>query len=332
MGTLVKTSLMCLCCLTMFSLAACGDDDEGGGGGGTGGGGSNPPTGELISTNVPSQQGWSSVSPKGVCTYVPADFVADPDAEYAAYFAFAVKGDTCQEAVFNMVCESETMAKYLEQMLRSGEWAEDDEDYAAPMNPAVQSLPVVKATLNTRAFKATMKKMRASNNGLGLPCNRSGRVVYFTIDALRGKSMADVKLASKVWFEVADASELPPYPIFGTWDEAAGRYYSTSIYAIPGTSLEAKVKFNAEDIVTDYTETWTFPNTLWASAMYDVILEMAADWEMSLGAEVSVTLKGSSVVVVCNNPEPAQISKSLLLNVIVMVDIINACPFSAMIF
>lgn len=332
MDALVKTSVMCLCCLAMFSLTACGDDDEGGNGGNTGGG-SGKPTGELISTNIPSQTGWSAVNANGICTYLPYDLVAYPDDEYAAYFAFAVSGETCNEAVFNMVCNSEAMAKYLEQMLKSGEWAEeDDEDYAARMRAPHNSFPKVQALLHTRTLKATVKKMRAANNGLGLARNRNGRVVYFTIDALRGKPMSDVKMATKVWYEDMDVSEIPARPIFGTWDDAAGRYFSNSIYAIPGTSLEAKAKFNAQNIVTDYTEIWTFPNTMWAAAMNEVIMDMATDWKDLLGADVTVTLNGKAVVVVFNNPEVANISKSVLLQAIVLVDIINACPFGAMIF
>lgn len=333
MDALVKTSVMCLCCLATISLTACGDDDEGGNGGGGTGSGNGKPTAGLISTNIPSQKGWSAVNANGVCTYLPDDLVAYPDDEYAAYFAFSVSGDKCHETVFNMVCDNEAMAKYLEQMLKSGEWAEeDDEDYAAHKQTANHSLPKAQAMLHARTLKATVKKMRAADNGLGLACNRSGRVVYFTIDALRGKPMTDVKLATKVWYEDMDANEIPARPIFGTWDEATGRYFSNSIYAIPGTSLEARAKFNAQNIVTDYTETWTFPNTMWATAMNEVIMDMATDWEETLGADVTVTMKDKTVVVVFNNPEVANISKSLLLQAIVLVDITNACPFGAMIF
>ena len=110
----------------MTCLSACSDDDEGGNGG--------VDNGALVSDQVPDTPGWSGSTDNGVCTYTPQGVDYQ---DYPGYYAFDFKDGVCQEAVYDLVCESEMEAQYisnvlnngtfevtqLELLLHSGEWA-----------------------------------------------------------------------------------------------------------------------------------------------------------------------------------------------------------------
>ncbi len=84
---------------------------------------------DLVSATLPSE-GWSNVTSDGIVTYAP--YASDPE-DGGSYFAFKMEGGVCTDAAFNLVATSTAEAKYLADMLTSGEWAnfddEDDEDY-----------------------------------------------------------------------------------------------------------------------------------------------------------------------------------------------------------
>ena len=177
------------------------------------------PTGGLVSDEIPSV-GWSGSTDNGIATYRP-----DTEEDViSCYYAFSFENGKCKDAVYNMVCENEVMAKLLAKMLTSGKWAEEDDD-----EEYITKSPVLMQALRSAAIKTP------SVNVMGITCTQEGKVVYFKIEAVKGLDGEELGYVMSTWDTGLNVNTLPEKPIFGTWDEATGKYTSNSIYAIPGT-------------------------------------------------------------------------------------------------
>ena len=108
--------------LTAVSFTSCSSDDDNGGGSSAG------DQDGLVSSDLPSQ-GWTGSEQNGIVTYKP--YYDEP-----SYFAFNFKDGVCDNAVYNIVFESEAEARYICDMLRDGTWIfEGDEDVDGMEDP-----------------------------------------------------------------------------------------------------------------------------------------------------------------------------------------------------
>lgn len=290
----------------MVGFTSCSDDDA--------------PTGGLVSSEIPSV-GWSGSTDNGIATYRP-DTEED---EISCYYAFSFENGKCKDAVYNMVCENEVMAKLLAKMLTSGKWAEEDDDEEYSLSQLTKS-PVLMQALRSAAIKTR------SANVLGITCTQEGKVVYFKIEAVKGLDGEELGYVMSTWDTGLNVNTLPEKPIFGTWDEATGKYTSNSIYAIPGTKIEIETAFNQSDILTKYTATFTLPDEMWAEMIEEGLREQASGLKVLAGIELEITRNGNVVTAINLNVEAEKTTKAEILKLIIAMDILNARPIGTAIF
>ena len=286
----------------MVGFTSCSDDDA--------------PTGGLVSSEIPSV-GWSGSTDNGIATYRP-----DTEEDViSCYYAFSFENGKCKDAVYNMVCENEAMAKLLAKMLTSGKWAEEDDD-----EEYITKSPVLMQALRSAAIKTR------SANVLGITCTQEGKVVYFKIEAVKGLNGEELGYVMSTWDTGLNVNTLPEKPIFGTWDEATGKYTSNSIYAIPGTKIEIETAFNQSDILTKYTATFTLPDEMWAEMIEEGLREQASGLKVLAGIELEITRNGNVVTAINLNVEAEKTTKAEILKLIIAMDILNARPIGTAIF
>ena len=301
----LQSSVLCIVLfmsVCMVGFTSCSDDDA--------------PTGGLVSSEIPSV-GWSGSTDNGIATYRP-DTEED---EITCYYAFSFENGKCKDAVFNMVCENEVMAKYLAKMLTSGKWAEEDDD-----EEYITKSPVLMQALRSAAIKTR------SANVLGITCTQEGKVVYFKIEAVKGLDGEELGYVMSTWDTGLNVNTLPEKPIFGTWDDATGKYTSNSIYAIPGTKIEIETAFNQSDILTKYTATFTLPDEMWAEMIEEGLREQASGLKVLAGIELEITRNGNVVTAINLNVEAEKTTKAEILKLIIAMDILNARPIGTAIF
>ena len=289
-------------CMVGFTSCSVDDDDA--------------PTAGLVSSKIPSV-GWSGSTDNGIATYRP-DTEED---EISCYYAFSFENGKCKDAVYNMVCENEVMAKLLAKMLTSGKWAEEDDD-----EEYITKSPVLMQALRSAAIKTP------SVNVMGITCTQEGKVVYFKIEAVKGLDGEELGYVMSTWDTGLNVNTLPEKPIFGTWDEATGKYTSNSIYAIPGTKIEIETAFNQSDILTKYTATFTLPDEMWAEMIEEGLREQASGLEVLAGIEIEITRNGNVVTAINLNVEAEKTTKAEILKLIIAMDILNARPIGTAIF
>ena len=301
----LQSSVLCMVLfmsVCMVGFTSCSDDDA--------------PTGGLVSSEIPSV-GWSGSTDNGIATYRP-DTEED---EISCYYAFSFENGKCKDAVYNMVCENEVMAKLLAKMLTSGKWAEEDDD-----EEYITKSPVLMQALRSAAIKTR------SANVLGITCTQEGKVVYFKIEAVKGLDGEELGYVMSTWDTGLNVNTLPEKPIFGTWDEATGKYISNSIYAIPGTKIEIETAFNQSDILTKYTATFTLPDEMWAEMIEEGLREQASGLKVLAGIELEITRNGNVVTAINLNVEAEKTTKAEILKLIIAMDILNARPIGTAIF
>lgn len=293
-------------CMVGFTSCSYDDDDA--------------PTGGLVSDEIPSV-GWSGSTDNGIATYRP-----DTEEDViSSYYAFSFENGKCKDAVYNMVCENEVMAKLLAKMLTSGKWAEEDDDEEYSLSQLTKS-PVLMQALRSAAIKTR------SANVMGITCTQEGKVVYFKIEAVKGLNGEELGYVMSTWDTGLNVNTLPEKPIFGTWDEATGKYTSNSIYAIPGTKIEIETAFNQSDILTKYTATFTLPDEMWAEMIEEGLREQASGLEVLAGIEIEITRNGNVVTAINLNVEAEKTTKAEILKLIIAMDILNARPIGTAIF
>ena len=301
----LQSSVLCMVLfmsVCMLGFTSCSDDDA--------------PTGGLVSSEIPSV-GWSGSTDNGIATYRP-DTEED---EISCYYAFSFENGKCKDAVYNMVCENEVMAKLLAKMLTSGKWAEEDDD-----EEYITKSPVLMQALRSAAIKTR------SANVMGITCTQEGKVVYFKIEAVKGLDGEELGYVMSTWDTGLNVNTLPEKPIFGTWDEATGKYISNSINAIPGTKIEIEIAFNQSDILIKYTATFTLPNEMWAEMIEEGLREQASGLKVLAGIELEITRNGNVVTAINLNVEAEKTTKAEILKLIIAMDILNARPIGTAIF
>lgn len=299
------------------SLTACSSDDDEDGNGGTGG-----DVAGLVSAATPSL-GWSGDMQNGIVTYCPeivdnSDAEDEYDMDYQTYYAFAFENGACKNAVFDMICPSEAMAKQLETAFKNGTWADmdedDDDEYDARAFASVR-----------RAGRQIKSMTRAGSDynlqDLSLPVLRSGKVLYIYVECLKEKSGDDVK--SLVLYWEGKSTVIPNKIISGKWDEQTGRYVNNNLLAL-GITYEINTTYE-NNLLKSYVTTMTFPNTTWAQAMYDEIESQNKQIASQTGLYPEATLSGRTL------KEKAviygDVTKEQTLQMITVIDWAMSRPF-----
>lgn len=274
----VLAMMFCL----MMGFTACSDDDNKGNN-----------EGGLVNEELPSQKGWSGSLENGQCTYTPEDYT-----DYPSYFAFSFKNGVCEDAVYNVICDSEKEASSICNLLNNGSF--DDfmgDDYSAYNTKATQTSVLSQSLKQMEAIKKVLLKSRVATRAdlLGITCSQSGKVVFFKLDCFKGKDGEAVQTAVEVW-TVGSMSALPETPLFGTYDRNAGKYTNNNIMGIANTKYEISVKFE-EDLLTEFVTTLTLPNPSWALMLEETFQEQAQDYIDMFGEAPEITRNGNTVTV-----------------------------------
>lgn len=297
----------------VVSFSSCSKDDDG-------------VTEGLVNQTVPTQKGWSGSMENGICTYTP-DY-GDEDSDM--YYAFSFKDGKCDDAVCNLIFDSEDIAKEYARILNSGTFDElnaldeEDEIYESgdDMAKVLRQVRLIK--------KAILNGQPASRaDKIGVSCTQQGKVVFFKIENLKGKDGATVKLVVQAWYDGdIESSKIPEKTIFGTYDSEAGKYTLNNVMGLKDSKYEIIVGFES-DMVKSVKTVVTLPNESWAKYMEEDLQGQADEfWEL-YGNQVTINREGNQVTLnaVISYSE---ISRDDILKFIVSADIILSTPAGLM--
>ena len=311
------------CAIT--SLCACSDNDDEGRGNG------NVDNGELVSDKVPDVSGWSGSTDNGVCTYTSeyADYQ-----DYPGYYAFDFKNGTCQEAVYNMVCESEAEAQFLADLLNNATFDDllDDEEIYAQKSLTTSQESILGQSLNyLQTLKKVMMKSAPATRAdlLGISCSQSGKVIVFALDCFKGKNGEEAQYVMKVWDTGLVTEDLPDAPIFGTYNESTGQYVNASIMGLANSRYEINTQYEG-DILTQFTTTLTLPNDTWAWALEENFQEQAEDYIEMFGEAPEISRTGNKVTVKAIIMD--EITRTQITDYIVLLDLMMNMPIGVSFF
>lgn len=278
----------------------------------------------LVSETLPTKKGWDGSMENGVCTYTP-DY-GDDDAD--GYYAFSFKDGKCDEAVYNMIFETEAEAKEAANLLNNGSFddleALDEEEYS------YSDLAVAKALNQVNIIrKAILNKQIASRADLiGISCTQEGKVVFFKIECLKGKDGETVKMVVDSWETGLDNDVLPEEPIFGTYDSVSGKYTLNNIMGLKNSKYEITVGFES-DKVSSFVTAVTLPNVSWAEYLEEDLNAQAEDYYEMFGAAPTVKREGSKITIEAVILD-TNVSKSDILKYIVVIDFMLNIPAGLM--
>lgn len=301
---------MMLCIMVGFT--ACSDDDDT----------TNGTEEGLVSENIPTEKGWSGSLENGQSTYTPESY-----GEYPGYYAFSFKNGSCEDAVFNIVCDSEMEAQLICNMLNNGTFDDlgfaDYDDYAtkaAPASVLSQSLRLLDSFKKT----ITSNPMGTRADMLGISCSQNGKVVFFKLDCFKGKNGEIIKSVVETW-TLGSIDALPEDPIFGTYDRNSGKYTNNNIMGIANTKYEISVKFNG-DYLTEFVTTLTLPNPSWAMLMEETFQEQEEDYIEMFGEAPQISRNGNLVTV--KAVIIGEVTREFVEQYIVMLDIMMNRPIA----
>lgn len=299
----------------MTCLSACSDDDEGGNGG--------VDNGALVSDQVPDTPGWSGSTDNGVCTYTPQGVDYQ---DYPGYYAFDFKDGVCQEAVYDLVCESEMEAQYISNVLNNGTFEDlmGDEEYSLASATTDQKSLLGQSLRYLQTLRKVMAKTVPATRAdlLGISCTQSGKVIVFKLDCFKGKDGETTQYVMQAWDTGLTLDSLPDAPVFGTYNEATGQYVNNSIMGIANSRYEINTSYEG-DILTDFTTTLTLPNATWALLLEEGFNEQAQDYIEMFGQAPEISRNGNSVsvkAVILNDVTRAE-TKSYIIVLDLMMNI-----------
>ena len=311
---------MLFCMMTVTAFAACSNDDD------DERDNDNEAPSELIFSKTP-KTGWNGNLQNGVATYVPINDDYDDDDDIQPYFAFNFSNGICQDAVFSLICPNETIAEFMASKFQDGTWItmdddDDDDDYYG-----------ARATRAAHKMQAHAKAMtRADYNynftDLKLPVKRSGKVLYITIDCLKGKRGSD--LQNIVIFWVTGETNVDKEILIGKWDDNAGRYTNSNLYGM-GITYEINTAFE-NDSLTNYVTTMTFPNRTWANMIFEQLEEQNKKIEEIVKLKPEATLSDDERTVEEKAVILGKVTKKETLEIIAMLDWAMAQPFFVSMF
>lgn len=304
--------------LTAVSFTSCSSDDDNGGGSSAG------DQDGLVSGDLPSQ-GWLGSELNGIVTYKPTY-------DQPSYFAFSFKYGVCDNAVYNIVCESESEARYLSKIFKNGTWVSEDDDSGDDLEDPVYpdesyaQLPEYTTSLSCQKIVDVAKKFARTTRGvdnfvLKYDVEYNKNVIYVKINNLRGKTAAQIKVATNFWAN-GFGYEVPTSFLFGTWDEATGKYKCTDVYGI-GATYEVDVDFS-NGYVSKFVTTLTLPSESWATA-FEMNFEESLDEYMEMFGKVpTISRNGNKVSVEAIVIE--QVSHDDIMKYLYILDYMNNVP------
>lgn len=291
-----------------IGLTSCSEDNDNKGN-----------NGGLVSDSLPTEKGWSGSMENGLCTYTP-----EVEAEYPGYFAFSFKNGVCEDAVYNVICSSESEASSICDVLNNGSFDDlmgDDEEYGTK---GIQSSVLSQSLEQINAIKDVVLKNRVATRSdmLGITCYQSGKVVFFKLKCFSGKDGETVQTVVEIWFE-GNLSSLPESPMFGKYDPNTGKYTNNNIMGIANTKYEIDVKFNG-DLLVDFVTTLTLPNPSWAYMLEETFREQEQDYINMFGQAPEITREGNIVTV--NAIIIGDVTRELVEQYIVLLDLTLNMP------
>ena len=303
--------------MATFTFSSCSSNDD-----------EPSASGDLVSGVVPSRDGWTGNSSNGVCTYLPTNV----DAEMAdVYYAFSFSDGICTDAVFNVVCSSESEANYIASILNSGTWTDGDEDDYYALRKSENGL-MKQLFTQSISIKQTFGRNLASLSratSMVIPCTQKGKVVFFKLEIFKNCSAEDVKIAMKMWDVGLEVSELPTHCIFGEWNASTGKYTANNVYGFLNVNYEIVTKFDG-GLLDEFVTTLTMPSEEWAMNVEASWLEDLYEYEQQFGAVPEVTRSGKKVTMKALILD--DLNKEQTLQIIVVMDILNHMPFYVSMF
>lgn len=294
-------------------LVSCSSDDDENSGGAPSGA-----VAELVSAHVPTQ-GWNGDIQNGVVTYCP--YVVDNsgaedeyDMDFQPYYAFSFESGKCKNAVFNLVCPSDNIAKQMERVLRDGSWAMEENEDDVKRSGILRNA-------RSRISKMTRAGSDMNLKDLALLVYRSGSVIYIEIECLRGLSSDDVQALILHW--EGKSKVIPNKIIVGKWDESTGIYTNNKILQW-GITYEIKTGFDG-NLLKSYVTTMTFPNATLAQAIFESIEEQNRQIGARTGLYPEAKLEGRTLnehAVILGD-----ITKEQTLQLIAAIDWMMSQPF-----
>ena len=304
---------MLLVALLSVGFAACSSDDDE----------DNPaptptPSGiEALTTDKVPALGWTGDTKSGIVTFAEEPTELEEGGAIQPYYAFEFSNSQCKEAVYDMVFPNTQLAQQFEAGLKDGTWAEDlddDDDDFAPLRKAIMPILTRKSTLNYK--------------DLGLPAKRNGKVVYFVLDAFKGKTAADIQSLVNFWAQKTQA--MPTKVIVGTWDENKGLYKNPYVFGV-GITYNVQCTFEG-NFLTKIQGTMTCPNATWAQLMYLSVQDTNEDMEDFYGVAPTVTVSGKTITEVVEIPASRGITKEYIKQMMYYYDAAYSIPIYCMFF
>ncbi|MDE6811523.1 MAG: hypothetical protein K2J15_04150 [Muribaculaceae bacterium] len=242
--------------------------------------------GDLISSEVPYEEGWSGDSRNGTLKYTPEDYEED---EPNSYFAFSMKDGRCDEAVYNVVMPNAVTARLWASKLNSGTWVDDDWDDDEYYRPESRG----EVSAMTKRILKQIKKTNATRSGFTLPipvtCN--GRVLYISLPNVKGLTASELEKVMDYW--VGNGYVVPDHVLFGKYED--GVYTCSNMHGM-NIDYVVRTKFNDSGICTKYTTTMTFPTGDWADFYYEIYESSLDQYEESFGRRPDLSRDGNSVI------------------------------------
>lgn len=298
----------------VVSFSSCSKDDDG-------------VTEGLVNQTLPAQKGWSGSMENGICTYTP-DY-DDEDAD--AYYAFSFKDGKCEDAVYNMIFETEAEAKEAAKLLNNGTFEDlnafDEEDEIYETNG---EMAMAKALNQVKMIKKAISKNQPVSRAdlIGISCTQEGKVVFFKIECLKGKDGETVKMVVDSWETGLDNDVLPEKPIFGTYDSTSGKYTLNNVMGLKNSKYEITVGFES-DKVSSFVTAVTLPNASWAEYLAEDLNSQADDYYEMFGAAPKIKCEGSKITVEAVILD-TNVSKSDIQKFIVVLDFMLSMPAGLM--
>lgn len=297
--------------VSVFALTACSSDDDNDG---------DVPS-ALVSNDMPKTDGWNGDLQNGISTYVP--YLAEDEDDFQPRYAFDFKDGTCQNAVFSLICPNEYIAKEMARMFQDGTWLselgedKDEDDYYDEYYGARAKASIRKMQTHLKAV--TRAATDYNPEDLKMPVLYSGKVLYITVDCLKGKRGNTLKAIVIFW----QTGEGTPEIVMGKWDDAANRYTCGNLLGL-GINYEINTAFES-DSLTNYVTEMTFLNKSWANMIFEQLEEQNQEIEAKVKLRPKATLNGKTV------KEEAvilgRVTKAETLEIIAMLDWLMARPF-----
>lgn len=284
-----------------IGMTACSDSDDGEG---------NAGVANLVSEEIPSKVGWNGDFNNGIVTFRPDEEIYDD--EPFSYLAFSFVEGKCTGGAVNVVFPDEQTAQKFENMLRSGDWTdeEDDEDEAEYNN-------------HNRIARLLLSQAASRSSYLAIDVSRKGKVIYMACPNIQGVSIDDVKAAAEYWAAGSYGIDLPDHVVFGKYEN--GIYTCGNLMGL-GIDYRIETSFNA-GICTKFVTIVKCPNKALAEGMYELVMdEMGPNSELAtlMGGAPEITINDATVSVnALISGEPTQES---IETTIIALDISNNCP------